>query len=465
MKTFARLVVAASTLALTGGQCAVAPGSGLLLISIDGLNPSYVIQADKYELKIPNLRRIFKEGAHARGVRGVLPTVTYPSHTTMLTGVSPARHGIYANLTFDPENKNAGGWYWFAEDIRVPTLWSSAAKAGYVVGSVSWPVSVSAEGVTHLIPEFWRSMKGADEVKNLRALSSAGLVAELEKKHGTYIVDLDVAIPGDWMRTRYAASIIRDKKARVMTAHLAALDHIEHETGPGSSQAFAALEQIDSMVGELVQAMRSIAPQAAVCIVSDHGMARTEHELDLTAAFLKAGLIKMGDRKTAFGTPVVVDWRAQVWNSSGSAAIVLKDANDEATRNKVQELLGKLASDPANGIAAVLDRAAIAKLGGAANASFWVDMKPGFAIGSNAAARELTRAVPVRGTHGFSPTHDVMRASFFLAGPGVRGGASLGDIDMRQIAPTLARHLGLAFETAELGPLLDVFTESSTAGK
>jgi hypothetical protein len=58
-----------------------------------------------------------------------------------------------------------------------------------------------------------------------------------------------------------------------------------------------------------------------------------------------------------------------------------------------------------------------------------------------------------------------MRASFFLAGPGVRGGASLGDIDMRQIAPTLARHLGLAFETAELGPLLDVFTESSTAGK
>ena len=69
--------------------------SGLLLISIDGLNPEYVTQADKYKLKIPNLRRILRDGAHASSVRGVLPTVTYPTHTTMLTGVWPAKHGIY----------------------------------------------------------------------------------------------------------------------------------------------------------------------------------------------------------------------------------------------------------------------------------------------------------------------------------------------------------------------------------
>ena len=129
---------------LSPALCAPPDGSGLLLISIDGLNPDYVIHADRYGLKIPNLRRIMRDGSHASGVRGVLPTVTYPTHTTMLTGVLPAKHGIYSNQTFDPTQTNLGGWYWYSEDVRSPTLWQAASNAGYVVGSVAWPVSVSA---------------------------------------------------------------------------------------------------------------------------------------------------------------------------------------------------------------------------------------------------------------------------------------------------------------------------------
>jgi hypothetical protein len=150
-----------------------------------------------------------------------------------------------------------------------------------------------------------------------------------------------------------------------------------------------------------------------------------------------------------------------VWNNSGSAAIVLKDPSDKAVQEQVRQLLTKLAADPASGIAAVLDQPAIAKLGGAPNASFWVDMKPGFAISSNPAATDIARKVPARGTHGFAPTHDVMRASFFLSGPGIRRGLDIGEIDMRHIAPTLARHLGFAFASADLKPL-DVFSSSTS---
>ena len=59
-----------------------------------------------------------REGAYATGVRGVIPTVTYPSHATLVTGVSPAIHGIHSNTTFDPLPKNQGGWYWYASDIK-----------------------------------------------------------------------------------------------------------------------------------------------------------------------------------------------------------------------------------------------------------------------------------------------------------------------------------------------------------
>ena len=62
----------------------------VLMISIDGLRPDYVTAADKHGLKIPALRRFVTEGAFAEGVQGVIPTVTYPSHTTLISGVWPS---------------------------------------------------------------------------------------------------------------------------------------------------------------------------------------------------------------------------------------------------------------------------------------------------------------------------------------------------------------------------------------
>ena len=74
----------------------------LVLISVDGMRPDYVTAADAHGAKVPNLRRFIKEGTYADGVVGIVPTVTYPSHTTLVTGVWPSKHGIWANTTFDP---------------------------------------------------------------------------------------------------------------------------------------------------------------------------------------------------------------------------------------------------------------------------------------------------------------------------------------------------------------------------
>src|ERR1700727_3051130 len=132
-------------LCVLAGNCTLnAQSHSVLLISVDGMRPDYVTKADEHGLKIPNMRKMMQEGAYAEGVIGVVPTVTYPSHTTLITGVWPEKHGIYANTTFDPERKNLGGWYWYAEDIKVPTLWDAAKSAGLTTASVNWPVSVGA---------------------------------------------------------------------------------------------------------------------------------------------------------------------------------------------------------------------------------------------------------------------------------------------------------------------------------
>src|SRR5262245_1485438 len=134
-----------------------ASAAPLLLISIDGLHPRYVLEAEQLHVAAPTLRSFVAQGSYATGVVGVLPTVTYPSHTTIVTGVGPAEHGILANVPFDPLLKNQDGWYWYAEDLKVPTLWSAAHSSGLMTATVNWPVTVGETSIDLLLPEFWRA--------------------------------------------------------------------------------------------------------------------------------------------------------------------------------------------------------------------------------------------------------------------------------------------------------------------
>ncbi len=190
-------------------------GASVLMISVDGLKPEYVLEADARGLKIPFLRTLLRDGVHARGVAGVWPTVTYPSHTTLLTGSSPAEHGIYNNLEFDPKHKFAESWFWYAQQIRVPTLWQAAHEAGLSTASVGWPVSVGATQVDYLIPEYWRIFRPAAELNPtdadlLAALSRPeGMLQNMQQRLGPYMLGNDPSPPGDEIKTRFSLDILR----------------------------------------------------------------------------------------------------------------------------------------------------------------------------------------------------------------------------------------------------------------
>jgi predicted AlkP superfamily pyrophosphatase or phosphodiesterase len=421
----------------------------VVLISVDGMRPDYVTRAEQLGLKVPNLRRMMREGVYAEGVTGVVPTVTYPSHTTLITGVWPSKHGIWANTTFDPEQKNYQGWYWYSEDIKVPTLWDTVNASGLITASVNWPVSVGAP-VRYLIPEVWRAGT-ADDRKLLRALSTPGLLANLETELGPY-PGSNAELPSDRLRTKFATAIITRYKPNLITVHLLALDHTEHQHGPFSPEANAVLEASDEMVGQLRDAALSADPGAIICVVSDHGFASGHRRLNLAAAFVSSGLIQPARAKSQFGITTVERWEAMPWTSGGSAAIVLKDSHDPALVKKTSELLKQLAADPENGINRIVEQDELLKLGGFPTASFLVDLKPGYQMDFNFSG-PVHRDSAVGGTHGYLPEHPEMRASFFVAGAGIAHGRNLGVIDMRQIAPTLAKVLGLSLPSAEGKPL------------
>src|SRR5258708_39741219 len=108
------------------------------MISMDGLRPADVLEADKHGIKVPTLSGLTAQGAFATGVRNALPTVTYPNHTTLITGVWPAKHGIANNPTFDPLQQNMAGWDWYARGIKVPALGDPGHRSGRAVATLSW---------------------------------------------------------------------------------------------------------------------------------------------------------------------------------------------------------------------------------------------------------------------------------------------------------------------------------------
>jgi predicted AlkP superfamily pyrophosphatase or phosphodiesterase len=418
----------------------------VLMVSFDGLRPGDVVEGKQRGLTLPHFSEAIAKGSYSTGVHNVLPTITYPNHTTLITGVWPAIHGIDANTTFDPMRKNFEGWYWYFSDIKVPTLWSAVRDKGGNVASLGWPVSVGAP-VDENIPEYWRA-NTPDDMKLERVLSTQGLAARLERETGLSVGDVVQDTPqGDTKKAVWVAKMMADFKPDFVTVHLSAIDEQQHTFGPGSAEAHAAIENADAALGVMEDAARTAHPDEVVVLVSDHGFAPITHEVHITNAFVEAGLITLDDKHH------IASWDAMPWITGGSSAIMLARPDDAALKAKVKALLDKLAADSNSGVLRIADENEIARLGGGRDVSFWVDYRIGYLPSGALAGRLVTDGASVRGSHGYFPEHAEMHSTFLIEGPGIPAGKNLGEIDMRDIAPTVARVLNVSLPSAQGKPL------------
>jgi predicted AlkP superfamily pyrophosphatase or phosphodiesterase len=241
----------------------------VVLICIDGLKPS--VYTEPGPAKIPTLRGLARKGAYAEGVTGVVPTVTFPSHTTLITGVPPAIHGIYTNQPLDAEERSGDASYWYARDIRVATLPGVVKARGLRTAAVHWPVTVGAE-IDYLNPVYRRTFN-PESLNLLRVLSRPpGLLESYEAARGKAL-----GFPlTDEDRVGLAAYIIRTHRPHLTLLHIGDTDVAQHRSGPGSPQALAAIEQADANVKLIVDAVADagLSDETTIVVASDHGFER-----------------------------------------------------------------------------------------------------------------------------------------------------------------------------------------------
>lgn len=409
----------------------------VILVSIDGLMPAYYLDPDRYGLEIPTLRNLMRTGVAFAGAEGVFPTVTYPSHTSIITGTLPAEHGIDSNTPFDPFNRTNGGWYWYAEDLKVPTLWDVARQAGKTTASVFWPVTVGAN-IDINYPEY-RTLASDDDVKLLRVLATPGLISGIEARYGR----IPGRRPDDTVRARAAAYIIERHRPNLLLVHLTDLDGAQHRSGPGSAEAMSTLEKIDGHLASISQALRQagMLERTAWVVVSDHGFRRVSRQFHPHVVLRELGYRTYGAKGE------LTDWRVDARIAGGTFSLVAKDPADKEVVEIATRKFRALAADTRFGLARLYSRAEIGDNGGFPDAFLAGEAADEFMIGSATTGDVVTDSTS-KGMHGYHPSRPDQLSALLLSGAGIVSGQRQDRARLIDVAPTVARLLGVPMATA-----------------
>lgn len=431
MKFLGLFVILASTL------CGQTPAPRrLVLVSIDGLMPRTLRNAEKLGARLPNLIALRDTGAVSSGLVGVFPTVTYPSHTAIVTGRRPAESGIISNTMFDPERTLNGAWYWYSGMIKTPTLWDAAHQAGLTTAAVGWPVSVGAR-LDYNFPEY-KVARTIDDTLLYRTLPTPGLLEEYEKDHGTLKFEGEHF---DDLLSGLAAFLVQKHQPHLLLVHLIDLDHEQHAHGPESPEALRALEGIDAAVGKLRKAVQSagLGDKTNWLIVSDHGFYPVQKAFHAEAFLSGLGMAAPADNPKL--------WRVATMAAGGSVAFIAKDPDDAEARSSVLRMLKTLQADGNFGIDRILETPELDQLRSWPNAFLAVSLAEGWTAGAGRIGPWVTGSGKTKGMHGYAPGPEALDCTFVAVGPGIQA-RHLPRGELIDVASTAAALLGIPFPSA-----------------
>ncbi len=420
----------------------------VILVSVDGLAHYYF---DDPKAPMPAIRKLAAQGARAKRMKASLPTVTWPNHTTLVTGVQPGKHGVIGNNFFDRATLESVAFIpdpVFDKDeiVKVPTVYDVAHQAGLTTAGIIWPASRNAKTLTWTVPDVFSQelFEKYGTPSLLEECRAAGIPVHKQEEW------CKAGNAGKGMRdhlyTQMSVHIIKKHKPNFLALHLVSVDAFQHATGSHTPEAYWAIKDSDNHVRELVEAVEEagLRDKTTFIIASDHGFITYNKIIQPNVLLKQAGLIKaLGTRPT----------ERRVWSFSQGVAYIyiLDQANREAL---LREVTPKLAA--MEGVEEVIEEKDFAKYGlqGPTEDPRMPDLilsaKEGYYFGNNVAGDDVV--VPTdspKGAHGYSPDHPLMDASFVISGAGVKPGVVLDTVSNTDVAPTAAHFLGVEMKEVD----------------
>ncbi|MDN3551652.1 alkaline phosphatase family protein [Mucilaginibacter aquaedulcis] len=419
-----QLSIALLALFISTGQLMAQSAKHVIFITIDGFRPDFYLDS---QWQTPNLHTLMNDGAYDKGVNSVFPSMTYPSHTTIVTGVQPAKHGVFYNNIFTPDGAPQQP-YWQDSSIHAPTIWKAAKDKGMTVASLYWPVSANAP-VDYNIPDIGSLGDGVREQYSL----PQGFYADVKKEVFGGVDKIDAG--KNQNIAKIAAYVIRKSKPGLMTIHVFSVDGAEHAEGRSGARVQEAVADADAAVGIIVDALKEagIWESTVLLVGGDHGFYDVKKYISPNIWLKEAELIN--DLKTG-------DWKAQFNAVGGSAYLYLKDPADKATVNKVKALL-EAQPDSVKQYYRIISREQLDKGGYNPNVAFAITAERDAAFSSAVTGNAVKPGKG--GTHGHFPDTKNIRTGLIAHGPGIRKGAVIEEMNLRDMTPIMVKLLGIPF--------------------
>ena len=396
----------------------------VVVISLDGF-PAYTLQDPK--LPVPTLRRLAETGCTAKRMIPINPTVTWPNHTAMVTGVQSPQHGLLYNGAL----VRTGGWPpvkiepWINKEkmVHAITVYDVASRQGLTTAEVDWVAINNAQTINWHFPER-ATLDGSLE----REMIARGVL----KRSDVENFSKDNIVWRDEIWAKAATYLIREHKPNLLLVHFLTLDSIQHHYGPKTLASEAAMAFLDSRVKEILDAIKAsgLADRTTVFIVSDHGFKAFHKQIRLSIALASAGL-----GRDAYVVP-----------EGGSAMIYVDRKHTAELVPKVRQALQGI-----EGIERIAAREDFPSLGlpdpqkDPQMADLVLFAKSDYTFSHPAAdgGPVVVTAAQQGGSHGYLASDPDMDAIFIASGYGIRRGVTLDEIPNLDVAPTLANLLGV----------------------
>lgn len=369
------------------GRAAPIAGPAVVLVSIDGFRWDYLER-----FPTPNLHRLASRGVRARWMVPAFPTLTFPNHYTIVTGLYPEHHGIVANAFTDPSDgerfrysdprSSLASRWWGGEP-----LWVTAVKQGRRSASFFWPGSEAEIGGTR--PTIFKPYD--DHFPNAARVDT--VLAWL-------------ALP-DSLRPAF------------ITLYFSIVDHYGHGNGPDSPELAAAVDTADGMIGRLLDGLdrQSVAGMVNVIVLSDHGMVATSDQrrvvlddyVDRNAVYAD----NLGPFISLRPHGLTADSIVRALSRAPHVHVYLKDQSPERWHYR--------------------DNPRIPDVVGVADAGWLLTSRAALSTGRS----------ELGGNHGFDNSEPTMRAFFVASGPAFRSGAVVEPFQNIHVYDLICGLLGL----------------------
>ncbi|HHZ01991.1 MAG TPA: alkaline phosphatase family protein [Tissierellia bacterium] len=419
----------------------------LIVISYDAFSE------DNWEMakNLPNLSKLIKSGSYSTKLKSVYPTLTYVVHTSLVTGVYPDKHGIIHNNPFQPfiEEKNQK-WYWFRKNIKAPTIYDALKNNNMSSAGILWPVT-GKSSIKYNLPEIV-AINGENQALKVLKNGSPFFCLNMELKYGK--IRKGVRQPYlDNFSTMCAIDTIKRKKPNLLLLHLIDLDDAKHKYGTDSSEVEEAIKRMDKRLGQIINAVEEAGmwEDAVFIVVGDHGQFNVRYKVHLNNILKEENLI--------FEDNGSMQWRAYFQSCGGSAYLHIRKDDKEAEKS-VLEVLKKIMEKDQYGIDALYYREELNSLHIDKTIQYMVEAKQGYSFDDNlhkTTIEDLEEESMKYATHGYLPDKDNYRCNLIISGDKIRKEHELGPVEMVDMAPTMAKILGIEFNSCDGRCLDEIF--------